>query len=79
MKSKFGLFCRDIFYGFRLVALLKFNFLTTYILNVLINFTMSESGGGPVVAQWLTNPTRTHEVVGSVPALAQWVNHPALP
>ena len=27
----------------------------------------------------LTNPTRNHEVVGSVPALAQWVNNPALP
>jgi len=25
------------------------------------------------VAQWLTNPTRNHEVAGSVPALAQWV------
>ena len=23
--------------------------------------------------QWLTNPTRNHEVAGSVPALAQWV------
>ena len=23
----------------------------------------------PVVAQWLTNPTRNHEVAGSVPAL----------
>ena len=29
--------------------------------------------GVPVVAQWLTNPTKTHEVVGSVPGLAQWV------
>ena len=29
--------------------------------------------GVPVVAQWLTNPTRNHEVEGSVPALAQWV------
>ena len=34
--------------------------------------------GVPVVVQWLTNPTRNHEVAGSVPALAQWVNDPAL-
>ena len=33
----------------------------------------------PVVVQWLTTPTRNHEVVGSVPALALWVNNPALP
>ena len=25
------------------------------------------------MVQWLTNPTRNHEVAGSVPALAQWV------
>jgi len=35
--------------------------------------------GVSIVAQWLTNPTRNHEVAGSVPALAQWVNYPALP
>ena len=25
----------------------------------------------PVVVQWLTNPTRNHEVAGSIPGLAQ--------
>ena len=34
--------------------------------------------GVPGVAQWLTNPTRNHEVSGSIPGLAQWVDDPAL-
>ena len=31
------------------------------------------NGGVPIVAQWLTNPTRNHEVAGSIPGLTQWV------
>ena len=36
-------------------------------------------GGVPIVAQWLTNQTRNHEVVGSIPALAHWVKDLVLP
>ena len=34
--------------------------------------------GVPVVAQWLTNPTRNHEVAGSIHGLAQGVRYPVL-
>ena len=35
--------------------------------------------GVPVMAQWLTNPTRDCEVEGLIPGLTQWVKDLALP
>ena len=34
--------------------------------------------GVPIMAQWLMNPARNHEVVGLIPGLAQWVKDPVL-
>ena len=42
------------------------------------HMTIQNVLGVPVMAQWLMNPTRNHEVVGSIPDLPQWVKDPAL-
>ena len=38
-----------------------------------------KKSGVPVMAQWLTNLTRKHEVLGLIPGLTQWVKDLALP
>ena len=46
-----------------------------------VNWTTSKfkSFRVPIVAQWLMNPTRNHEVAGLISGLTQWVKNPALP
>ena len=44
-----------------------------------LTLSLRTEAGVPAVAQWLANPTRNHEVAGSIPGLAQWVKDPVLP
>ena len=45
---------------------------------VINSFRRPIRWGVPVVAQWLMNPTRNHEVAGWIPGLVQWVKDLAL-
>ena len=48
---------------------------TLYLwLNTKLHYSRSSR-----LAQWLTNPTRNHEVLGPIPVLAQWVKDLVLP
>ena len=40
---------------------------------------LNDIWGVPVVAQWLTNPTKIREDTGLIPGLSQWVKYLALP
>ena len=44
-----------------------------------LNSKICVEKGVPIMVQWLTNPTRNHEVVGSIPGLTKWVKELVLP
>ena len=65
-----------IFYHF-----IKMNFMHANEISVnesKIMVKIMQTFGVPIVAQWLTNLTRNHEVADSIPGLTQWVKDLAL-
>ena len=56
-----------------------FYYLIYLISSLLFTFSLLKLFPGvPVVAEWLTNPTRIHDNGGLIPGLAQWVKDLAL-
>ena len=53
--------------------------LRTWLLGQSLDFYKKGVRGVPVMVQWLMNPTRNHEVTGSIPGLAHWVKDQVLP
>jgi len=54
------------------------NIMICVFYQILKNYLKISYLGVPVMAQWLTTPTRNHKVAGSIPGLAQWVKDLAL-
>ena len=50
-----------------------------YLIMVLICISLiTRNLGVPIMAQWLMNPTRNHQVAGLIPRLTQRVKDPAV-
>ena len=62
-----------------LIPWVPFNKIRNIAVGKIEKNNSSPKTGVPVVVQWLTNPTRNHEVAGSIPCLAQWVKDLVLP